>query len=700
MKKRGKSQRKPDAQPQQLAPSKPYGVFGIPRLHLSEEVKRSRIGEELLGVKSNQAVRGIKEVSGRIFRTASQRMNWLTKTHESAQLSKEDQSSTTLTAALLGNDTRVELLAIHQDMVLKGESPAKLERIPILEYRLLSQWRTELASLQKGEQHPDFLEGVTPGALDRFLLTEYYQFVVESKASGLIFQPKFLIPVAERLVLDFKSWDSEGDEVRAKLAGAAYAIASAFCSYRFLGLMVDTYPELSEYLEGVKNVHGVEGADIDEDALFDFFFSDSEMFVVQELSELYKAVQDFAASGFETSSVEPIQAAVDKLYGKSEVMAGMMLSNTLEDFQGLSEELSDLKEQMSVSGRDFGVDKAIAVSDKWLDALRHPSVQSNLDIRAEVLDQASAVFSVEARALISCGTEFDAIQESKSAMLSKDLSWEDQFKAMEEVKAQLDDFDVEFTKAVNEFVACELPDIVLLEEKLKASKDEVEEEHSVEQDIEQYQAKAAELEVKVETLEMDLTDRNEQIGELRKENGELKLRLQTMEQALNGSGALKSPVPARSEALVTAVEAMVEEMTPATVLRVLEDLFSDSIRVLDSAYKSASEHENLISVTSMFHKVRLLASEGMAVLRETGRLIDMKDVVPGNLSLQESETVRNSAKLRSLREFKDGDKTRVMFPHLSVDYRTRLHFEFCPEEDRIIIGYVGKHLPTAKHATT
>jgi hypothetical protein len=78
----------------------------------------------------------------------------------------------------------------------------------------------------------------------------------------------------------------------------------------------------------------------------------------------------------------------------------------------------------------------------------------------------------------------------------------------------------------------------------------------------------------------------------------------------------------------------------------------------------------------------------------------MKDVVPGNLSLQESETVRNSAKLRSLREFKDGDKTRVMFPHLSVDYRTRLHFEFCPEEDRIIIGYVGKHLPTAKHATT
>ena len=66
----------------------------------------------------------------------------------------------------------------------------------------------------------------------------------------------------------------------------------------------------------------------------------------------------------------------------------------------------------------------------------------------------------------------------------------------------------------------------------------------------------------------------------------------------------------------------------------------------------------------------------------------------------ESDSVKNDSKLKELRRFKKPDDSYSYFyNHISFsgNYTGRIHFEADDKLKKIYIGYIGKHLPTAKY---
>lgn len=69
---------------------------------------------------------------------------------------------------------------------------------------------------------------------------------------------------------------------------------------------------------------------------------------------------------------------------------------------------------------------------------------------------------------------------------------------------------------------------------------------------------------------------------------------------------------------------------------------------------------------------------------------------------EESESVKNNDRLRKMRTFELPDKSEQFFSwHISFsgNFPGRIHFLPDAEKKVGVIGYVGKHLPTKKHAT-
>jgi len=66
----------------------------------------------------------------------------------------------------------------------------------------------------------------------------------------------------------------------------------------------------------------------------------------------------------------------------------------------------------------------------------------------------------------------------------------------------------------------------------------------------------------------------------------------------------------------------------------------------------------------------------------------------------ESASVKNDSKLKALRKFKKPDGSYSYFyNHISFsgNFNGRIHFEANDNLKKIYIGYIGKHLPTAKY---
>ncbi len=153
---------------------------------------------------------------------------------------------------------------------------------------------------------------------------------------------------------------------------------------------------------------------------------------------------------------------------------------------------------------------------------------------------------------------------------------------------------------------------------------------------------------------------------------------------------------ASDPSLNEAIERYVSNDTPDHALQLLAAMYPDRVRLLPSA--TGNETLDLQGATVM-SKVGSLIRDGYTPLREEGFGGQVREVVPGKISPRESDRVESSEKLRSHRRFKDGDQIREIFPHMTLSHTVRLYFEFDRTEDRIIVGYMGKHLPTGRHAT-
>lgn len=192
----------------------------------------------------------------------------------------------------------------------------------------------------------------------------------------------------------------------------------------------------------------------------------------------------------------------------------------------------------------------------------------------------------------------------------------------------------------------------------------------------------------------------EGLQHLEAENDRLRQLLYSAQQENESLRRCVSETPklpsGESASIRAAVERYLSTERPDDALSLLAAMYPDRVRLLPEA--TGNETEGL-SGEAVLNKVGPLIREGRDLLRDEGMGGRLREVVPAKVSPRESETVACKEKLRAHRRFKDGSHTREIFSHLSLSHSVRLYFEYDADENRIIIGYMGKHLPTGRHTT-
>ncbi|CAM3863881.1 hypothetical protein VRRI112168_03750 [Vreelandella rituensis] len=140
--------------------------------------------------------------------------------------------------------------------------------------------------------------------------------------------------------------------------------------------------------------------------------------------------------------------------------------------------------------------------------------------------------------------------------------------------------------------------------------------------------------------------------------------------------------------------------TAPQALALVQASFPERIRVLDTAMESATHSASQLSATTLLQKLVALATDGRDILMAGRPAYEMNDCLPGVLSLNESDNVRNHERLAQERDFveqgADGQSTTwTMHWHLRIDYRHRLYFAWDDATQQVVIGHAGAHLALA-----
>ncbi|WP_394849792.1 hypothetical protein LZC95_20340 [Pendulispora brunnea] len=96
--------------------------------------------------------------------------------------------------------------------------------------------------------------------------------------------------------------------------------------------------------------------------------------------------------------------------------------------------------------------------------------------------------------------------------------------------------------------------------------------------------------------------------------------------------------------------------------------------------------------------LRILATDYWSALAGGhGDTVAFRVFSPNTFSPNESETTRTNARAIRERTFTYGDRTLVMWRHLKIGSAEttaetiRVHFDWVPDEKRIVIGWCGEH---------
>lgn len=145
--------------------------------------------------------------------------------------------------------------------------------------------------------------------------------------------------------------------------------------------------------------------------------------------------------------------------------------------------------------------------------------------------------------------------------------------------------------------------------------------------------------------------------------------------------------------------AILQEPTPELALQIVNLLFSDRLLVLKSAWESAQQSSEYRYGKRVFELLWLLATcYWEAVSRGVGD-VDARKCFGNAYAAKESETVMKNRSARAKRRFvlEDGQEI-VMEKHLkngvkdSIADTIRIHFEWLPDLNKIVIGHCGPHI--------
>lgn len=144
--------------------------------------------------------------------------------------------------------------------------------------------------------------------------------------------------------------------------------------------------------------------------------------------------------------------------------------------------------------------------------------------------------------------------------------------------------------------------------------------------------------------------------------------------------------------------------TPVQALKSAELLFPERLVVLQSAWESASESSDFERGGKLYEKLLQLCGPYMDALISGVPDSKAKEVLGGEYAAKESESTSNSSVLRKARTFEWNGESRLFEKHLAFGKRNetrssiRVHFIVDIEQEKVVIGWAGKHLPTVSRA--
>ncbi|WP_019023010.1 hypothetical protein [Thioalkalivibrio sp. ALE23] len=572
----------------------------------------------------------------------------------------------------------------------EGETPP-----PILEYRWIRKWVQARPSDRVSGAAPE------PRAFDHRLRIPSFDHLLPIYNTALFArhlstraedpQPALVTSTpdlrtlhqAQTIPSDLTHWDSLTEAEREQLALAVYAVGSILHSGTFLMTAIRAVPELLEHWYGEE-----QGASLRDRILPMAKAMDVPVPVpmfhlqIQRLVAEPMADADTLRTYLHDALLNVERIAIHQQEEAIEWMEYITQEPPAPGWETLHQQLSEITDRVSIQSVQ-GLHESWRMRVSRLDANRHDreTIESHRSALMEFHGQVSQFLS-----------ELDSMHEEIAEAEAFDGPWKQRMQRMEEVDASIN----AFVERWSDFLADPgvLPPNPLHDGRVDAATASEgkalpggeaangADAASGSQSNGQGGANEQDLTLVMQELE----EARQRVARLESENLSLRSRLDNQGQETTDPGTLQS-----------AFEHWVEHGRAIQALEFLQALYPDRLRVLDGGLESARERAEGLEGRTLINKLHPLITRGLDLMRTPGvRHHDVIQSLPGDLAFNESETVRNHEKYRKHRRFSDGEQVREMFAHLSVDYSHRLYFEYDTDEDRILVGYVGTHLPGAK----
>ena len=182
-----------------------------------------------------------------------------------------------------------------------------------------------------------------------------------------------------------------------------------------------------------------------------------------------------------------------------------------------------------------------------------------------------------------------------------------------------------------------------------------------------------------------------------KEVSQLRAKVESLSAAVRKS--TDKSVEGIPETFRVAIQAIAEDRASLEdVLLAVSAAYPDRVVVLDSALESARESSGFKHPRKAQDLVMKLVTSYWKARSEGQGDTTAREIFGDNYTARDSDKVENNATARKLRTFQYNGQGHVMFKHLKIGNKDslaetlRIHFEWFPEEQKIVIGHCGRHL--------
>ena len=644
----------------------------LPRAGLPMDSSKEERIAKIFGIKISQLGQLLKQIKDSLPSVFKDVMKEVKKLGLRRDIPKDALEIIAVSYIFSSVDYRRKLLIEH--FRLEHTKSSQKARPPILEYELIKAWNPELDLTRTNSVSKNVFEGDIG-----LKVTHTAQFFVHLHPT---INRRFGI-IADKILLDLTCWNNKTNEEKSLLAGAVFAIASASDSASLLLVLSNLAPDLTDYIytDDFISSSVTNGSIAASESETNPMYDSSRQILLGTI----KAVYHLDAFG-DTGKLEHLNKARNELdfCEKESLSLGAFAKDEIKKtLTEISQELAPIKEFFSSAGVTIDVSSIEGRVGHWQSLLLLKIMESPSHARKNLIDNiASEVLSVHSLVCAQRKNLESIAAKHEETLIKKHDTWAEQLKLLQETVKETEEAQQNFSNLCNDVRKLKPIQVPQTEEK-----EEVLEVCSKSETKALLDAHKLEL----EHIKLQLEQTVERNNELRREVAEARKQAEIMVLSL---GEQKEASAGVTKEVMGAIDALASKATPVELLKLLKALYPDRVDILDSAYISAKEDQASIPETSLYQRMTALLTEGLDIVRETGQIIDCKDVVPGEVAVQESDTVRNSAKLRSMRHFTYKGSKRAFYSHFRLNSVCRVYFDYIPEERRIVVAYVGRHLPT------